>query len=79
MSRPDVRMGKCEMKITDITALPHALAPFVFAFTFLALLGSEIICNLPKLGKESFLVCERIGSVDMSLLAMANLEYICHV
>jgi len=56
MSRPDVRMGDEGWKMTDITALPHALPSFVFAFAFLALLGSEIVCNLPELSKESFLV-----------------------
>jgi len=51
-----VRMGDGGWKMTDITALPHALPSFVFAFAFLALLGSEIVCNLSELSKESFLV-----------------------
>jgi hypothetical protein len=67
------------MAETNITGLPYALAAFVFAFSFFAFLGSQLISDLPELGEKSFFFGGRFCSVDMCLLASANLEYIGHI
>lgn len=58
-------------------ACPDTSPSFMFALTFLPLLGREFFSDLPEQGKKRLLVRESVRSEDMCLLAPSNLDDVC--
>ena len=60
------------------SAHPETLPPLVLAFTLLALLCCELICNVAELAEKVLLIRRDICPIHMGLFAVSNLEAVVH-
>ena len=67
---------KCATYVAS--AHPETLPPLVLAFTLLALLCCELICNVAELAEKVLLIRRDICPIHMGLFAVSNLEDVVH-